>query len=528
MSPRNRSAVWRRALLACLPLAATACVLVSVSRGTRVQALDPRSPYDVKSPVRAHLKDGSTVIYEDGIRVFGGTIAANGRGRRVGALNESLTLGAIPFDSIVGLESYERDINQGATVLASAVTLSASLAVDFFAVVGTAVLLFGSCPTVYADSAGTPTLQAEIFARRISPLLEARDIDLIRAHADTAGVITLDVRNEALETHYINHLELLEVRHDRRRRVVPDEHGRPLIVDAFDAPTSARDRAGRDVLAPLKNRDRDAFITDSVTLARATGEDPGDYIDLAFPRPAGDSAVLDLVLRSSLLNTILLYDLMLTSPGARSIDWLQRDMHRIGPMIQFGQWYRKNFGLRVAVRDGNRWRDIERHPTYGPVAWREAATVVPMLESDSLRIRLSFTADEWRIDWVGLTGTFSRPRPRLIGVTRVRADNDSLSALGKRNLRAADERYVRTQPGDRFWVSFDVGREPVDSSRTFLLASQGYYIEWIRGEWLKPVAEPSTFAPSDAALEKALRVWAAKRDSADQKFFSTRIPVKKP
>ncbi|MFL5613544.1 MAG: hypothetical protein ACJ796_07790 [Gemmatimonadaceae bacterium] len=524
MSSPVRWKLLRRTLVACLPLAGVACVLVSISSGTQVRGLDPNNPYDVKSPVKAHLRDGSTVVYDDGIRVKGHTLTARRGGRRIGVLNEPLPLEPIPFDSVVGLETFERDVNGPASTLVSAVTMSVSFVVD----VAAAVLIFGSCPTIYADSAGKPALQAEIFARRISPLLEARDIDLLHTRADSAGVVTLDVRNEALETHYINHLELLEVRHDPRQQVIPDEHGRPLVVGDFSAPVSARDRANRDVRATLARTDRDAFITDSTVLARATGEDPGDYIDLAFPRPAGDSAVIGLELRSSLLNTVLLYDLMLAAPGARSIDWLQRDMHRIGPMIQFGRWYRKNFGLRVAVRDGQRWREIERHPTYGPVAWRRAATVVPVLEEDSLRVRLSFTADEWRIDWVGMSEAFTRPRPRLIGVTRVRADNDSLASLAKRNLRAADDRYVQTQPGDRFWVSFDVGPAPKDSTRTFLLASQGYYIEWIRGNWLKrDSGDVNTFVPSSASLEKALHLWASQRDSADQKFYSTRVPMRK-
>src|SRR5437764_7764221 len=242
-------------VVACLPLAGAACVLVSISRGTEVHALDPRNPSDVKSPVKAHLKDGSTVIYDDGIRVQGRTLTARGTGRRVGVFNENVPLLPIPFDSVVGLETFDRDINGPATVLVSAVTMAASFVVDALA----AVAIFGSCPTIYADSAGTPALEAEIFARRISPLLEARDIDLLKTRGDSAGTVTLDVRNEALETHYINHLELLEVRHDRRTQVIPDQHGRPLAVSGFSAPASARDRAGRDVRATLARADRNVF-----------------------------------------------------------------------------------------------------------------------------------------------------------------------------------------------------------------------------------------------------------------------------
>jgi hypothetical protein len=523
MSMKNRWSRVRYALAVVIPLAAAACVAVSVSQGTKVESLGLVSGYDVKSPVKAHLRDGSTMIFDGGIVVEGRYIRARQTGRRVGPLNEQMPLTPMPFDSIVGLETFRRDINGPASFLASAVTVTASA----FADAALAVAIFGSCPTIYGDSAGVPTLQAEIFARRISPLLEARDIDLLRVRPDSANVLTLDVRNEAMETHYINHLELLEVKHAPGRRVIPDEHGRPLIVDPFLAPTAARDKRGRDVLATLVKHDGNVFITDSVTLARATGEDPGDHIDLTFPRPAsGDSAAIGLLLRSSLLNTVLLYDLMLAAPGARSIDWLQRDMQRIGPMVQFGQWYRKHFGLRVHVFDGKKWKEIERHPTYGPVAWREAASVVPILQKDSVRVRLTFTADEWRIDWAGLAANVVSARPRTIPITRALADNDSLSAVARRSLRSADERYTVTKPGDRFYAAWDVGPEPAGMSRTFLLASQGYYIEWIRGSWLERGSDTTTFKPGAKTLDKALRLWETQRDSMDQRFFSTKIPVR--
>jgi hypothetical protein len=235
--------------------------------------------------------------------------------------------------------------------------------------------------------------------------------------------------------------------------------------------------------------------------------------------------VVALHLRNSLLNTVLLYDMMLASPGARSLDWISRDMRSIGPMLQFGRWYRGHFGLRVSVWDGRRWREIERHPTYGPVAWREAATVVPVLEQDSLRVRFTFAADEWRIGWVGLADEFSRPRPRLIPVTSIKATNDSIAALAHRNLRSADDRYLVTSPGERFHVTFDTGPEPVNATRSFLLASQGYYSEWIRGGWVKRATDSVTFKPGAVALDRTLRRWNAQRDSIDRAFFSHRIPV---
>ncbi|MES2523398.1 MAG: hypothetical protein V4617_11915 [Gemmatimonadota bacterium] len=516
----------RIALLIAIPLVPAllvACVTI-VSNGVTATPLNKSNmlgTYDVKSPVKAHLTDGSTIVYRDGMRVDSGRISPLRNGQRTGPLGESMTGVAVPFDSVLGLETYQAQVDGASTAILSTLGTVAGAAV---AIVG-AIAIFGSCPTIYADSAGVQALQAEVFATRISPLLEARDLDLLTTRPDSNGVLTLDVRNEALETHYINHFELLEISHPRDRRLIPDEHGRPLLIGAVRPPLAARDRAGRSLARTLTRADGIVFETDTGTLARATAKDPFDHLDLTFARPASDSAVVAVHLRNSLLNTVLLYDMMLASSGARSLDWLSRDMRSIGPVLGFGRWYREHFGLRVHVFDGRRWREIERHPTYGPVAWREAATVVPVLERDSLRVRFTFAVDEWRIDWTGVADEYSRPRPRAIAITTVRATNDSIAKLAHRNMRSADERYLVTSPGERFHVTFNTGKGTPGVSRSYLLASQGYYSEWIRGGWVKRATDSVVFKPTAAALDRTLDRWRTQRDSIDKAFFTHRIPV---
>lgn len=511
----------------CLPPVLVAACVATVSSGVDIREENKNALVrEVTVPVRAHLVDGSTMLYPDGIRVVGTTIVPRRDVARIGPLNQTMMVSAnpMPLDSIVGLESYQRRTNVPGTLVLSTLGAVGST-------LGTALglaLVFGSCPTIYADSAGTAVLQAEVFATRISPLLEARDIDLLGVIPDSNGVLTLEVRNEALETHYINQFEVLEIRHARSDTLIPDEHGRPLLIGARRPPVQAVDRAGRDRTLTVARIDDDVFSTDSVTLARASGADPFDFLDVVVPRPPADSAVVTLRLRNSLLNTVLLYDFMLAAPGAGSIEWLTRDMRRIGPMFQFGRWYREHFGLRVSVYDGARWREIERHPTYGPVAWRDAATVVPVLERDSLRVRLRFAADEWRIDQVAVADRFRRPRTRTLAIRQLAGLPDSTSANVMRSLREADERYVETFPGQRFWMSFDAGLAPIDSTRSFLLASQGHYSEWVRASWVKNATDYTTFSPGPAALDRTFARWREKRDSIDAAFFATRVPVASP
>ena len=333
------------------------------------------------------------------------------------------------------------------------------------------------------------------------------------------------MRNEALETHYINHFELLEVRHARDATLIPDEHGRPLLIGPPRPPARATDRAGRDLTTTLASVDGDVFARTVRTLARASGDDPFDHVDVVIPRPASDTAVVTLRLRNSLLNTVLLYDMMLAAPAPD---------HSSGSRATCGASVRCSSSAAgidstsacVSPSSTAAYREIERHPTYGPVAWREAATVVPVLERDSLRVRLTFAADEWRIDEVAIADLIARPRARTVGWDGARTPRQRVGEgpAGPAPRRRALRRDV---PGQRFWVSFEAG-PATRLARSFLLASQGYYSEWIRASWVRTGTDTARFRPGAAALDRTFSRWRDKRDSIDAAFFATRIPMETP
>jgi hypothetical protein len=519
--------VIRHVALASVCAGVVACVIQS--NHAEVEALGtgrgPASNVVVRSPVKAHLKDGTTILFRGGVAVARDSVFSNGgMGQRYDlALRPTTTVVVVPLDSVAGMENYITRTNVGASVALTVLANTAGVALTALSLVA----IFGSCPTIYADNAGTPVLQAEVFANRISPLFEARDIDLLSVRPDSANMIRLEVRNEALETHYINQFEVLEVPHARDETVIPDEHGNPLALAGFRAPARISDRAGRDLGAALARTDGTVFSTARQTMLAATDADPGDYIELDVPVPPGakDVAVV-MHLRNSLLNTVLLYDLMLAAPGARSLDWLAHDMTRIGPVLELGRWYRGHFGLRVLQRVGDRWEEVERHPTYGPIAWRDVATVVPARGQDSVHVRLAFVADEWRVDRVSVASSVRRAESRVIGLARTETGDSTVSRDALRSLRGADERYLQTTPGQKFTMLFDVGPAPATGTRTFLLASQGYYTEWVRGSWIKAATDSVPFKPSAGALVKAIRRWDSSRDSIETRFYGSRIPVR--
>jgi len=274
---------------------------------------------------------------------------------------------------------------------------------------------------------------------------------------------------------------------------------------------------------------RIARRTPPAVLERARAGATDDWIDLLVAPPRGaDSIVIVFRLRNSLLNTILLYDIMLGDPGARSIDWVGHELEQVGPALELAQWYQRRMGMNVAVLDHGTWRPVAHLKDTGPVAWKDVAIVVPVLEPDRMRIRLTFPADNWRIDRLAIASRFRR-LPNGPVVHRLSTVLDALEHVDTAavaSISAADARYLEVASSRRFTAVFRPGAMSGDSARTFFLGSQGYYTEWVRNGWLRAPRANRTFTPSDTALADAIQRWRVTQDTLEARFMATRVPVR--
>ena len=154
----------------------------------------------VKSPVKVHMRDGSTVVFPSGATID--STMVRGSGQHFDALQRGIgTVARVPLDSVLGITNYWNRTAVPETLLLSTIATASGVALAGLA----AVAIFGSCPTFYTDSGGIAQLEAEGFSYSIAPLFESRDLDALRG-LPRQGVFTLEMRNEALETHYINQL----------------------------------------------------------------------------------------------------------------------------------------------------------------------------------------------------------------------------------------------------------------------------------------------------------------------------------
>ena len=277
-----------------------------------------------------------------------------------------------------------------------------------------------------------PVLEAESFSYSIAPSFEARDVDRLNVPAGDRQTVGLIVRNEALETHYINHLELLEVVHEEGQRVFPDPQGQPLVVGKLNVPLFGRGSRGVDEFPGVLDLPDSAYwSSDAAQLHRASLDNFEDYVDLEFETPRGsDQVALVFRLRNTLLNTVLLYDVMLKDQGFRALDWLGRDLDRFFDKAKLGLWYRDRMGMRISVWDGGKFRQVARVGDQGPIAWKDVAVTLPVPEGDRMRVRLSFVVDNWHIDWVGISPEVHRADARAVQLAQVEVPDDGPPGRG--------------------------------------------------------------------------------------------------
>ena len=120
----------------------------------------------------------------------------------------------------------------------------------------------------------------------------------------------------------------------------------------------------------------------------------------------------------------------------------------------------------------------------------------------------------------GTSGVPSRERSAL-RVSRCRDLAHSRDAAAA--LRNVGDHPLATYPGQRFLADFDVGTG--DLPRTFLVASSGYYTEWIRPRWIEGRTTSNAFDPGGTKIQDVLRSWIAAKDSLERRFFTARVPV---
>src|SRR5262249_6146517 len=246
-----------------------------------------------------------------------------------------------------------------------------------------------------------------------------------------------------------------------------------------------------------------------------------ETLDLEFPpgdggrdegrdegRAEGRAGVV-IAARQSLVTTFLLYQ-GLSYLGTTAVDWLagvprDRASQAGGRALQ-----RLVGGIEVQIPRGAGWQTVGEVYETGPLATDVHLVLLPDGARGD-RVRLRLPRGGWRIDHVARVTrehevTAQRIAPRAIRGTLGR------EFAGRRT--PATGFPIITQPGDAYELDYDLPRgespgEGPDEIELFL-DSRGYYLEWMRAEWLReeqPLAALKLLLEPEQALRDLAPVW---------------------
>jgi hypothetical protein len=424
---------------------------------------------------------------------------------------------SIPIDSVALLEA-----NQSRTIQAFGISWLGFWTTVTGLVTGLCVsdpkACFGSCPTFYVYDGERERLAAEGFSSSVARVLEERDVDALHFARPRDGRLELRMTNEALETHAVRHVRLHAVPRTDGVRVFAAPDGGYHAAHVISEPTACRASEGdcREAVRALDATERSS-VTDSTDLAAR------EEILLDFPRQEGPLGLV-LSARNTFVTTYVIYQSM-AYMGSRAGELLAQ-LERGDPVLERGAQRLLGAlgGIEIAVLepDGS-WRPIGEYYENGPIAADlQIFRFEPPASAEPIRLRLRMAKGSWRIDYAALAGRTTPVEPLVLEPTHIAKrgfhDAEAFDAL------ADPDRYLFTYPGDEYRIVFQLPDD--DASYEFFLESQGYYYEWMRGEWLAeedPAMLTLLLTNPDAALRRLAPAFKKVEPQMESLFWSSKF-----
>ena len=183
----------------------------------------------------------------------------------------------IPVDQIERYWIERREHSTARTVGLVAAIVVGSLAL----IAGIVAATKESCPFIYSWDGFKYVFDAEPYGGAITRGLERDDYSELERLVPDKGLYRLMISNEVAETQYTNLMELIVADYSASR-VAMDDAGKLHTLASTQAPDTAVDETGRDMLPWLRNTDRSIWEAQP---ERNPGAPVRQEIHLAFPKP---------------------------------------------------------------------------------------------------------------------------------------------------------------------------------------------------------------------------------------------------
>ena len=433
----------------------------SVRKVTRVPTASVPQPQNEKI-VGITTAKGEDVSFDDpGATIANGTLSGKVK-------NSAYEL---PMDQVQRLWVERKEHSTARTVgLVAGVAVGAVVVI-----VAVAAALKQSCPFVYSWDGTQYVFDAEPYGGAISRGLEKDDYSELGQLREQDGLYKLRITNEVDETQMTNLTELWVVDHPAGTRVVPDIQGKLHTLAAPQAPVSAHDAEGHDLLPWLRATDR--LIWEPSAIPDANGNLASDIV-MTFPKPAGATQVKLVANAATGLWGSYMIKKMVELRGRDVGAWYTTiDESKAARDALFAWEVREElYALKIYVEEPTGWQVRGILPGTGPFISKDR--IVPLdvshVQGDQLHIRIHPPAGFWALNSFAVD--YSADRPVTVQNIAPASAQDSQGKNVLPELVAVDDRYLAMpNVGDSDDLTFRVPPRRAGTDRAVFLHSRGYY-----------------------------------------------------
>ncbi len=444
------------------------------------------APENIKTKpfLKAHLKNGDICIYKDTWNVDTISNLLTGYGTLYDfnrKLIKSETI-SIPLDSIAIFETNKKLENTESARIAALSVLTALDVILGLWCITVPKACFGSCPTFYTGDHANQSFHyadAEGFSSAILPSMEKSDIDAINQHNTQNGKFTVTMKNEALETHCIDNVKLMVFPTQENERVFQSPADSFYLCQNIAKPSKSTANEG-DITEIIANDDKKERFSPADSNNLASKEE----IIINFDKINSNinyGLIVDF--RQSLMTTYLFYN-TIAYMGDKASDIFAKIEKSDYLKSRIEAINRELGGIEVFTfnETKNNWQFQGTFNELGPIAINKQIIKLNNVNANnSIKIKLQLNKGFWRIDCVNLAEIVKQVEPQTITPTSILANGKvSPNAL---QLNNAENKYIISMPGNIFVFNFDLPQ--ANQNYEMFLYSKGYYLEWMRNDWLK-------------------------------------------
>jgi hypothetical protein len=495
----------------------------------------PNKEMIISAPTKVFLNDNSVVLFPNGFEVKNHMVLGQGTRHQINESTESIKSQNFPLDNVIAMTYYELESSPASDLGSFILGLHGSVLTPLsLYCLACPKCCFGSCPTVYVNQGNKQVLKAELFSYSISKYQQEADLDLLFQKIDIAGKYSIRITNEALETHYIDLINIQKVEHPPGTNVYPTSEGNFVVTRNLLSPVQVLNSKNSDVLPLVFKRDNQCYRTDSLLFATNSELKWRDHLDLKIPSVHVGQLKLVLKLRNTLLSTVLFYDVVLGSQGLTALEWTKKINTDPNYALLFHAVYKFYSGITVKVNQQGKYQKRKFISDVGPIAWKELAVSIPVNEEDindssELDIRLEFFPDHFMVDYIGYEMKSDGDIPYQVNnlsPNTIEAYDGKLRPEVIQKIRRDDRDFLITNPGESYNLYFYV-TTPSENEVSIFIRSKGYYIEWLRGNWLTENPGDYRFQLFDykETIHQLKKSWLENRQLLEQEFFHSRFPL---